>query len=168
MQYHIPKDFISSLLIKTDLVDLINDHVPLKKAGREYVAKCPFHEEKTPSFSVSKQKQVYHCFGCGASSNAIGFVMEYHGLRFVEAIHYLADRHGLDVPKTNNRTDTEGRDKLYQRNNHLLQIQLESAKLFESQLWRDQIAINYLKSRGWQQLWPRSLCWDMRLKRGIS
>lgn len=94
----IPPEFVDDLLGRVDIVDLIDEYVPLKKGGANYMACCPFHKEKTPSFSVSPSKQFYHCFGCGAHGNAISFVMEYQGLGFQEAVQALADRAGMSVP----------------------------------------------------------------------
>ena len=94
----IPQNFIDDLLNRTDIVDVINQRVPLKKAGREYQACCPFHTEKTPSFTVSPAKQFYHCFGCGAHGTAIGFLMDYDRLSFPEAIEELAAMQGLEIP----------------------------------------------------------------------
>ncbi len=94
----IPQRFIDDLLARVDIVDVINRRVPLKKAGPEYKACCPFHDEKTPSFTVSPTKQFYHCFGCGAHGTAVGFVMDYDRLSFPEAIEALAEHLGLDVP----------------------------------------------------------------------
>ena len=82
----IPQPFIVDLLNRIDIVDAIDRYIPLKKAGANFVACCPFHNEKTPSFTVSQSKQFYHCFGCGAHGNAVGFMMEYSGLSFVEAV----------------------------------------------------------------------------------
>ncbi|MDK4685519.1 DNA primase [Kingella negevensis] len=96
----IPHDFIDKLLAKTDIVDVIDQYVPLKKGGANYMACCPFHKEKTPSFSVSPSKQFYHCFSCGAHGSAIGFIMEHQGLTFPEAVQQLADRVGMTVPRT--------------------------------------------------------------------
>ncbi|MCU7859222.1 MAG: DNA primase, partial [Candidatus Thiodiazotropha sp. (ex Lucinoma kastoroae)] len=95
----IPTHFIDDLLNRVDVVDVINRRVPLKKAGRDYQACCPFHDEKTPSFTVSPQKQFYHCFGCGVHGSAIGFIMEYDNLGFVEAVEELAHSAGLEVPR---------------------------------------------------------------------
>jgi len=95
----IPRSFIESLLSRADVVQVINQRVPLKKAGTSYKACCPFHDEKTPSFNVSQTKQFYHCFGCGASGDALKFLMEYEGLSFVEAIEALASQLGLEVPR---------------------------------------------------------------------
>src|SRR5579864_4038820 len=95
----IPNDFIQTLLARVDLVDVIDRNVPLKKAGANYTACCPFHSEKTPSFTVSPSKQFYHCFGCGAHGTAIGFLMEYGGKPFPEAVEELARDVGLEVPR---------------------------------------------------------------------
>jgi len=95
----IPQSFIDEVLNRTDIVEVIDTRVPLKKAGREFKACCPFHDEKTPSFTVSQVKQFYHCFGCGANGTAISFLMDYEHMEFVEAIEELARRAGLEVPK---------------------------------------------------------------------
>ncbi|QBY03724.1 DNA primase [Thalassotalea sp. HSM 43] len=95
----IPRSFIDDLLARTDIVDLVESRVPLKKAGKNYQACCPFHSEKSPSFTVSRDKQFYHCFGCGAHGNAISFVMEYDRLEFVDAIEELAGFHGMEVER---------------------------------------------------------------------
>ncbi len=95
----IPRAFIDDLLVRIDIVELIDSHVPLKKTGANYVARCPFHSEKTPSFSVNSNKQFFHCFGCGASGNAISFLMEFNHLDFVEAVEDLAAFAGIDVPR---------------------------------------------------------------------
>uniref|UniRef100_A0A486XRA9 DNA primase n=1 Tax=Rheinheimera sp. BAL341 TaxID=1708203 RepID=A0A486XRA9_9GAMM len=99
MAGQIPRQFIDDLLARTDIVELIDQRVPLKRAGRNYAACCPFHSEKSPSFTVSPDKQFYHCFGCGAHGNAISFMMEFEQLEFVEAIEELAQFHHLDVPR---------------------------------------------------------------------
>ena len=99
MSGRIPQTFIDDLLTRADIIDVIDARVPLKKAGREYKACCPFHNEKTPSFTVSQVKQFYHCFGCGAHGTAISFLMEYEHMEFVEAIEELAHMAGLEVPR---------------------------------------------------------------------
>lgn len=99
MSGRIPREFIDELLVRVDIVDLIDSHVPLKKTGNNFVARCPFHTEKTPSFSVNRKKQFFHCFGCGASGNAISFLMDFNHLDFVEAIEDLAGFAGLEVPR---------------------------------------------------------------------
>ena len=99
MEGRIPQYFIDELLARTDIVDVIDTYVPLKKAGKNHQACCPFHSEKTPSFSVSQQKQFYHCFGCGESGSAIGFLMAFLNIGFVEAVEELALRAGLEIPR---------------------------------------------------------------------
>ena len=99
MSGRIPRQFIDDLLVRVDIVDLIDARVPLKKSGSNFTARCPFHTEKTPSFSVNRNRQMYHCFGCGASGNAIGFLMEFNHLGFVEAVEDLAAFAGVDVPR---------------------------------------------------------------------
>ena len=95
----IPQQFIQELLHRIDIVDVVDRHVRLKRAGANYVACCPFHAEKTPSFTVSQPKQFYHCFGCGAHGTAVGFMMEYGGMGFVEAVKDLAQSVGMTVPE---------------------------------------------------------------------
>ncbi len=99
MAGRIPQHFIDELLARIDIVDIIDAYVPLKKAGRNHQACCPFHDEKTPSFTVSQAKQFYHCFGCGANGTAISFLMEYLHMGFIEAIEDLASRAGLEIPR---------------------------------------------------------------------
>ena len=100
----IPQSFIQELLNRIDLVELVNKVVPLKKTGKNFQACCPFHNEKTPSFNVNPQKQFFKCFGCGASGTAIGFVMQYEGLNFPEAVKRLADQVGMQVPAEDPKT----------------------------------------------------------------
>ncbi|TNF32778.1 MAG: DNA primase, partial [Gammaproteobacteria bacterium] len=99
MAGRIPQSFIDQLLDRTDIVEVIDAAVKLKKSGRNYSACCPFHQEKTPSFSVSPDKQFYYCFGCGAGGNALGFLMAHERLPFVEAVERLARRAGMEVPR---------------------------------------------------------------------
>ena len=95
----IPQSFIDDLLDRADIVEVVDRRVRLKKSGRNYMACCPFHEEKTPSFSVNQEKQFYHCFGCGASGNAIGFLMAFENLDFPRAVESLAQLQGVEVPR---------------------------------------------------------------------
>ena len=99
MSSRIPQAFIDEVVTRTDIVELIDNHISLKKKGKEYAACCPFHNEKTASFTVSPEKQFYHCFGCGAHGTALGFLMEYERLDFIEAVEVLAQQHGLEIPK---------------------------------------------------------------------
>ncbi|MBI4989563.1 MAG: DNA primase [Rhodocyclales bacterium] len=140
----IPESFIQELLARIDIVDVIERYLPLKKAGANYVACCPFHSEKTPSFSVSPSKQFYHCFGCGAHGSAIGFVMEYSGLGFIEAVEDLAGQIGLQVPQQ--RPD-ERRQKAIEAA-PLTEFMACAAKYYKEQLKTSPKAIDYLKGRG--------------------
>ena len=116
----IPNDFIQTLLTRVDIVEVVDRHVPLKKAGANYVACCPFHSEKTPSFSVSPTKQFYHCFGCGAHGTAIGFLMEHAGKSFPDAVEELARDAGLEVPRIERAGDKERREEAADLNELLL------------------------------------------------
>jgi DNA primase len=125
----IPQSFIDDLLGRVDIVDLVHGRVPLKKSGREFSACCPFHNEKTPSFTVSPTKQFYHCFGCGAHGNAIGFLMEYDHLEFVEAIEELARGVGVEIPREAAPSRPRADPDLYQildRADQFFRLQLRS------------------------------------------
>jgi len=138
----IPREFINEIIARTDIVELIDARVPLKKTGRNHQACCPFHAEKSPSFTVSAQKQFYHCFGCGASGNAIGFLMAYEKMEFVDAIEALAKQLGLEVP----RSEQEKNKKKYSQD---LYEPLQKTKVFyEKSLRSAPDAIQYLKNRG--------------------
>lgn len=140
----IPQQFIQELLARIDIVDLIDSRVPLKKAGTNYKACCPFHGEKTPSFTVSQDKQFYHCFGCGAHGNAIGFVMEYDRLEFPDAVEELASSLGLEVPRDDNAPNRPKVDV------SLYELMEKIAKFYQRQLTMPQgkPAVEYLKKRG--------------------
>lgn len=143
----IPRDFINELIARTDIVDLIDHKVPLKKAGKNYSACCPFHSEKSPSFTVSRDKQFYHCFGCGAHGNAIDFIMEYDRLEFLDAIEELASQLGLEVPRENN--PNRRRDEGLSRD--LYQLMEEANRYYQSQLRQHQDkqkVLDYLAFRG--------------------
>ena len=113
MAGRIPQEFLEQLLSRVDITEVIDTRVPLRKTGRDYVACCPFHNEKTPSFTVSVSKQFYHCFGCGAHGNAISFLMEYDGLEFLDAVEELAHSTGLDIPRNVNLTDLSNHGALH-------------------------------------------------------
>jgi len=142
----IPQHFIDELLTRTDIVDIIDAYVPLKKGGKNHQACCPFHEEKTPSFTVSQQKQFYHCFGCGANGTAISFLMEYLHMGFVEAIEDLASRAGLEIPREAVQAS--------QSNNKITELYelMELVTQFYSRQLRQHPeannAVEYLKNRG--------------------
>ena len=141
MPTRIPQDFIDELITRTDIVELIDSYVSLKQKGKEFMACCPFHNEKTPSFTVSPDKQFYHCFGCGAHGTALGFLMEYEHLDFVEAVEALAKILGLAVPRDEAATI---------KNDHQdLLVLLEQANVYYQKMLREhQKAIEYLKTRG--------------------
>ncbi|HZX31555.1 MAG TPA: DNA primase [Rhodocyclaceae bacterium] len=141
----IPESFIQDLIARVDIVDLIDSYVPLKKAGANYAACCPFHSEKSPSFTVSPTKQFYHCFGCGAHGTAIGFVMEYQGMGFVDAVKELAGRAGMQVPE-DEKGHHHHRDPGQTRN--LVEVMARTAAYYKEQLKRSPKAIDYLKQRG--------------------
>jgi DNA primase len=140
----IPNDFIQTLLGRVDIVDVVDRLVPLKKAGANYQACCPFHSEKTPSFTVSPTKQFYHCFGCGAHGTAIGFLMEYAGKSFPEAVETLARDAGLEVP----RIDKPGERERREQSHDVCETLLAAAKFYRAQLRESPRAIDYLKRRG--------------------
>lgn len=148
MKGSIPKTFIDDLLARTDIVDLVNSRVKLKKAGRDYHACCPFHHEKTPSFTVSQSKQFYYCFGCGAHGNALTFLMEYDKLEFVEAIEELAAIQGLDVPRERTVFDNGKTHLNYQSKRDLHQLMQQIADFYRQQLVQTPIAQQYITQRG--------------------
>jgi DNA primase len=138
----IPDAFIDDLLARSDIVEVIGTRVPLKRQGKEYSARCPFHDERSPSFTVSPTKQFYHCFGCGAHGTAISFLMNYDRLEFLDAVEDLAKRVGMEVP----------RDTL-QRNANPDSVDLysameEASRFFRKQLAHDGRALGYFDSRG--------------------
>ena len=141
----IPRNFIDDLLVRADVVDVINARVPLKKKGREFTACCPFHNEKTPSFTVSPSKQFYHCFGCGVHGSAISFLMEYEHLDFVEAIESLADSMGLKVPRENSGSGPSEAQR--QRSKDLFTLLEDANDYYQLQLKSSDDAITYLKGR---------------------
>jgi len=141
----IPREFIDDLLTRADVVDVINARVPLKKKGREYGACCPFHNEKTPSFTVSPSKQFYHCFGCGVHGSAITFLMEYEHLDFVEAIESLADSMGVIVPREQGGKALNPEQR--QRSKDLYSLLEEANNYYQLQLKNSTQAVDYLKDR---------------------
>ncbi len=147
----IPRNFIDDLLARVDIVDIVDNRVKLKKKGKNYSACCPFHNEKTPSFSVSQEKQFYHCFGCGVHGNAIDFVMEFDNLDFVESIEELANGIGLEVPREQRsgevshtpRANSEEKRSLYDLMGSISQYYRSQLKVTSNKH-----AIEYLKDRG--------------------
>jgi len=139
----IPHSFIEDLLARVDVVDVIEAYVPLKRSGSNFSARCPFHNEKTPSFTVSQTKQFYHCFGCGAHGTAISFLMEYQGMGFVDAVKELAARVGMTVPEV---ATPKGNSE--QASEDLLGVLEKAARFYKQSLKQSGRAIAYLKGRG--------------------
>ncbi len=137
----IPQNFIDDLVARADVVEVIGRRIQLKKAGREYKACCPFHDEKTPSFTVSPNKGFYHCFGCGAHGTAIGFLMDFDHMTFVEAIESLAGSMGVDVPRSES-------DKPARRYDELFSLLSQVEKHWQQGLRDNPAAVDYLKNRG--------------------
>ena len=157
----ISQSFVQDLLNRVDIVDVIERDVPLKKAGANYTACCPFHSEKTPSFTVTPTKQFYHCFGCGAHGSAIGFMMEYGGMSFVEAVNDLAGRVGMQIPEKESEfrpgipdpgsqfRSLEGSPRKTKNSfQDLLEAMNIAARFYREQLKYSKSAIAYLKKRG--------------------
>ena len=146
MAGRIPRPFIDELLTRIDIVDIVDSRVPLKKAGRDYTACCPFHNEKTPSFTVSPGKQFYHCFGCGAHGSAIGFLMEFENIDFVEAVEDLAQRAGLTIPR-----ESAGSPEKPDQTRTLYSVLERATAYYQQQLRQQPVAqhaVDYLKNRG--------------------
>ena len=145
----IPPAFIQELIARADVVEIVGRYVPLKKAGANFMGLCPFHGEKSPSFSVSPTKQFYHCFGCGVHGNAIGFLMEHAGMGFVEAVHDLAGQYGLQVPEDDASPEERARAAGQRQKQATLSEVLEKAgEAYRKQLRQSPGAIDYLKARG--------------------
>jgi len=140
----IPQNFIDDLISRSDIVEVINARVPLKRKGKEFTACCPFHNEKTPSFTVSENKQFFYCFGCHAKGNVIGFLMDYEHLSYVDAIESLAADAHLDVPHEDNVLANKNREN----KQPLYDILKQAAELFQEQLKTSERAVSYLKQRG--------------------
>jgi DNA primase len=141
MTGRIPDSFLDELVSRSDIVEVINARVPLKKAGREYKACCPFHNEKSPSFSVSADKQFYHCFGCGAHGTVIGFLMQYEKMEFLDAVADLAQRAGLELPREAQAPRDPGSADLHD-------LMLRAARFFEQNLADNPRAQAYVQKRG--------------------
>ncbi|AZQ83273.1 DNA primase [Colwellia sp. Arc7-635] len=150
----IPRQFIDNLLARADIVEVIDSRVPLKKAGKNYQACCPFHTEKSPSFSVSQDKQFYHCFGCGEHGNAISFLMEFERLEFPDAVEELASHYNMEVPREqNNRSPAQQKQdqKAYIQKQDDYELMAQISQFFQQQLkvaTDKEVAIEYLKGRG--------------------
>ena len=150
MAGRIPQAFLDDLLDRVDIVEVIDRRVKLKKAGKNYSARCPFHDEKTPSFSVNPEKQFYYCFGCGAGGNALGFVMDYENIDFPQAVESLAQTVGLEVPREAGRSPGSG-DAGNSLHRQLYELMETVAAFYRRQLREHRDApraVEYLKGRG--------------------
>ncbi len=145
MKGRIPQHFIDDLLTRLDIVDVIDASVPLKKAGANFKACCPFHNEKSPSFTVSQEKQFFHCFGCGKHGTAIGFLMEHERLSFPEAIESLAHTAGLEIPYDDYSPEQKKEQSQSQK---ILSLNKQADDIYQQQLRKHKEAIEYLKNRG--------------------
>ena len=144
----IPQSFIQELLARVDVVDIVGRYVPLKKGGANFMGLCPFHGEKSPSFSVSPSKQFYHCFGCGKNGNAIGFLMEHAGMGFVEAVQDLAQQVGLQVPDDDiSPQEKERAAAARQKQATLTDVLEKAAEAYRRQLRESPRAIAYFKGK---------------------
>ena len=167
----IPQSFIDDLLNRTDIVEVVASRIQLKKTGKNFSARCPFHNEKTPSFSVSPDKQFYYCFGCGAGGNALGFIMDHDHLDFPQAIEELAKRVGMDVPREEGGRESRPRQPT---DSPLYAILEETSKYYQQTLKGHparKAAVDYLKGRGLSGEIARDFClgfappgWDNLLK----
>ena len=145
----IPQSFIQDLLTRADIVDVVGKHVQLKKGGSNFMGLCPFHGEKSPSFSVSPSKQFYHCFGCGKNGNAIGFLMDHTGAGFVEAVQDLAQQMGLNVPEEQaSPADRAQAAAKREQHNSLGDFMSKAASSYQVALKNTPRAVDYLKGRG--------------------
>jgi DNA primase len=145
----IPEDFLQTLLSRVDIVDVVGRHVELKRGGANFMGLCPFHTEKSPSFSVAPAKQFYHCFGCGATGNAYRFLMEHLGLSFVEAVRDLAQGAGLTVPEEQvSAEERERQSTLRERRQSLGDVLVKAADFYRSQLTTEMRVRDYLNKRG--------------------
>ena len=141
----IPQEIIDQILDRVDIVEVISEYIPLKRAGRNYKAPCPFHEEKTPSFVVSPDKQIYHCFGCGAGGNVLSFVMKHEHMEFREIIEKFANKVGIELPKDNvaNKEKSSLSENLYKLNSVAETFYHKYLKSSQGKL-----AYEYILSRG--------------------
>ena len=145
----IPQTFIQELLSRADVVEIVGRYVQLKKGGANFMGLCPFHGEKSPSFSVSPSKQFYHCFGCGKNGNAIGFLMDHAGMTFVEAVNDLAQQYGLQVPQDDASPQDRARAAEQRQKQTTLNDVLERAgEAYRKHLKENNKAVAYLQKRG--------------------
>ena len=143
---HYSDDLINEVFAENDIVDYVSQYVKLKRSGKDYSGLCPFHGEKTPSFHVSQDKQLFHCFGCGASGNLVQFVMRMEGLDFVEALKVLADRAGIILPEDNGITD----NLIHEKKQRIYGMNKFSARFFYNNMVKNEkgrVALQYFNDR---------------------
>lgn len=167
----IPQDIIAQILDRANIVEVISGYIPLKQAGRNFKAPCPFHHEKTPSFVVNPDKQIFHCFGCGVGGNIITFIMKQERMEFPEAMRFLAEKYGITIPETEARNNP-----VYELKQQILRVNELAAKFYHDQLLSDKselakTAREYLKNRGLNPEWAKKLqlgvsldAWDGLIK----
>ncbi|NBQ59255.1 MAG: DNA primase, partial [Opitutaceae bacterium] len=144
----IPQSFIQELVARADVVEIVGRYVQLKKGGANFMGLCPFHAEKSPSFTVSAAKQFYHCFGCGKNGNAIGFLMEHAGMSFIEAVKDLAGQYGMPIPEEDLSPQERARAaEQRQRQGTLSEVLEKAGEAYRKQLKDSQRAIDYFKGR---------------------
>src|SRR5690242_4164469 len=148
----IPQQTIQQIVSRIDIIEIINSFVKLKKRGTNYIGLCPFHNEKTPSFTVSPSKEIFKCFGCGKSGNTISFIMEHEKLSYVESLKWLAAKYGIDVEETGVSNEQRAQ---YQVAESLQIINNFAQKYYEEQLFETEagkdIGLTYLTSRGFTE-----------------
>ena len=162
-----PDEIVEEVRSRNDIVDIISGYVRLQKRGSNYFGLCPFHNEKSPSFSVSPGKQMYYCFGCGAGGNVITFLMEYENYTFAEALKVLADRAGVTLPQEDNSKEAKAREEL---RTTLLKINKLAANFFYWQLHQPQgeVGYRYFRNRELTDETIRRFGWDLRGRAAVS
>lgn len=140
----IPDELVEKIIQENDIVDVISEYVPLKNSGKNYMGVCPFHLDKGPSFSVSREKGLYHCFGCNASGNTIGFIMNIKNMEFLDALKYLGDRVGISIEKENKLNDNSN----FKLKSEIYKVNVEAARYFFTNLFKNKMAKDYFVSRG--------------------
>lgn len=140
----IPEETIEKIIQYSDIVDIVSEFVPLKKSGKNYIGVCPFHSDKGPSMSVSNEKQLYHCFGCGAAGNVIGFIMRIRNLEYINAIKFLADRANITIEESEYNPKKIKEQQLKEK---IFQINIEAARFYFSNLYKNTNALDYFRKR---------------------
>lgn len=163
----IPQSFLQELLARADVVEIVGRYVQLKKGGANFMGLCPFHGEKSPSFSVSPTKQFYHCFGCGKNGNAISFLMDHAGMTFIEAVKDLAQQYGMQIPEDEASPEDRARAQEQKQKQTTLTDVLEKAgEAYRKHLKDSPRAVAYFKGAACRARLPSSSAWAMHRKAG--